>query len=65
MRLNLFSLAGVTNNVLSDRDAREKWEGEFNTLYIEPVILGNLEEQIKGVVNLIDKDYHQGNGDTV
>ena len=65
MHLNLFSLAGGTNNALSDRDAREKWEGEFNTLYIEPVILGNLEEQIKGVVNLIDKDYHQGNGDSV
>ncbi len=52
--------AGVTNNALSDRDAREKWEEEFNSLYIEP-ILKNLEEQIEGVVDLVDKDYHQGN----
>lgn len=52
-----FLVAGVigTVNSLTNKNAREHWEKEFNTHYIQPV-LGNLDAQINGAIALVASD---------
>ena len=49
-------------NSLNAKNAREHWEKEFNTHYIQP-ILGNLDAQVNGAMDLIANDDKQGDGD--
>ena len=56
-----FCLAGVvaTVNSLNAKNAREHWEKEFNTHYIQP-ILGDLDALVNGAMDLVGNDDQQG-----
>ena len=56
----IFFAVVITKSSLNDRDARKKWEEEFSKQYIEPIILRDVDAQIRKVMSSVDKDYHQG-----
>ncbi len=55
------SLAGAiaTVNSLNAKNAREHWEKEFNTHYIQP-ILGDLNAEVNKAMDLVVNDNPQG-----
>ena len=46
-------------NSLSEKTARDYWEREFNSLYIQPV-LETLDSQLGQVIELVATDDRQG-----
>lgn len=61
IRLLFLSLAGTiaTVNSLNAKNAREHWEKEFNTHYIQP-ILSDLNAQVTRAMDLVANDDKQG-----
>ena len=46
-------------NSLNSKDARQKWEREFNINYIQPILV-DLEQTVNQVMDLIARDKKQG-----
>ena len=55
----ILAYAFAAMNTLKEKSAREAWEKEFNSLYIQPV-LGDLDVKLTQAIDLVAKDDEQG-----